>query len=94
MTLLSFFLELSYFPLGALLRAIEAEFGSFDEFKAAFTAKTVGIQGSGWGWLGFNPSTKRVEIATCANQDPLQATTGDDFLSVQISFKRGARRLT
>jgi hypothetical protein len=31
-------------------------------------------QGSGWGWLGYNKATGRVEIATCANQDPLFAS--------------------
>ena len=36
----------------------------------------MAVQGSGWGWLGYNTATKRVQIATCANQDPLQATTG------------------
>jgi Fe-Mn family superoxide dismutase len=58
------------------LAEIEAEFGSFDEFKTKFAAKTVAVQGSGWGWLGLNKATGRVEIATCANQDPLEATTG------------------
>ena len=32
---------------------------------------TAGIQGSGWGWLGYNPVTKKLEIVTTANQDPL-----------------------
>ena len=32
---------------------------------------TAGIQGSGWGWLGYNPETKKLEIVTTANQDPL-----------------------
>ena len=36
----------------------------------------VPIQGSGWGWLGYNKQFKRLEITACANQDPLQATTG------------------
>ena len=36
----------------------------------------VGVQGSGWGWLGWNPSTGALEVATTANQDPLKATTG------------------
>ena len=31
--------------------AIERDFGSFEIFRAEMTAKTVGIQGSGWGWL-------------------------------------------
>jgi Fe-Mn family superoxide dismutase len=33
--------------------------------------RSLGVQGSGWGWLGYNTAKKRVEIATCANQDPL-----------------------
>lgn len=33
--------------------------------------KTAGIQGSGWGWLGYNPSSKVLEVVTTANQDPL-----------------------
>ena len=40
--------------------------------RSTFTA----IQGSGWGWLGYNTTTGRLEVATCANQDPLHATTG------------------
>eukprot|EP00037_Helgoeca_nana_P021487 m.216810 g.216810 ORF g.216810 m.216810 type:complete len:226 (-) comp25662_c0_seq1:120-797(-) len=63
-------------PTGDLLAAINAEFGSFEDFKAKFATKTVTIQGSGWGWLGYNKDTGRVQIATCANQDPLEATTG------------------
>ncbi|KAG6853047.1 hypothetical protein C0991_007270 [Blastosporella zonata] len=56
---------------GRLKNAIEASFGSLDNLKKEFNAATLGIQGSGWGWLGYNPSTKRLEIATTANQDPL-----------------------
>ena len=26
-------------------------------------------QGSGWGWLGYNKATGRLQIATCANQE-------------------------
>ncbi len=32
---------------------------------------TAAIQGSGWGWLGYNPETKKLEIVTTPNQDPL-----------------------
>lgn len=34
-------------------------------------AKTAAIQGSGWGWLGWNKGTGRLEVVTTANQDPL-----------------------
>ena len=44
--------------------------------KADMSAKTVAVQGSGWGWLGYNKSSGFLEIATCSNQDPLEATTG------------------
>lgn len=58
-------------PKGGLLHMIEQNFGSFDLFKEKFNAMTVAIQGSGWGWLGYNKNLKRLEITTCANQDPL-----------------------
>ena len=61
---------------GALGEAIDSTFGSFDEFKATFSAKTAAVQGSGWGWLGFNPADNSIAIVTCPNQDPLHATTG------------------
>ena len=46
------------------------------DFKKEMNAKCASIQGSGWGWLGYNASKDRVEIATCPNQDPLYSTTG------------------
>mmetsp|Transcript_29981 Transcript_29981/g.59549 ORF Transcript_29981/g.59549 Transcript_29981/m.59549 type:complete len:221 (-) Transcript_29981:70-732(-) len=63
-------------PTGDLAAAIDAAFGSFDAMKAEMSAKSVAVQGSGWGWLGYNKSSGSLEIATCANQDPLEATTG------------------
>jgi Fe-Mn family superoxide dismutase len=63
-------------PSGDLLEAIERDFGSFDIFHAEMTAKTVAVEGSGWGWLGYEKGKDRLVVTTCANQDPLQATTG------------------
>uniref|UniRef100_A0A7M4FLA1 Superoxide dismutase n=1 Tax=Crocodylus porosus TaxID=8502 RepID=A0A7M4FLA1_CROPO len=63
-------------PQGELLEAIKRDFGSFASFKEKLTAVSVGVQGSGWGWLGFNKEQGRLQIAACANQDPLQGTTG------------------
>ncbi|KAJ7075010.1 manganese superoxide dismutase [Mycena belliarum] len=56
---------------GALKEAIAVSFGTLENLKKEFNAATLGIQGSGWGWLGMNPTTKRLEIATTPNQDPL-----------------------
>lgn len=38
-------------PVGELAAAIDEFFGSFDAFKAHFTASALGIQGSGWSIL-------------------------------------------
>ncbi|KAF9459866.1 manganese superoxide dismutase [Collybia nuda] len=56
---------------GPLKDAIVSAFGSLENLKKEFNTTTAGIQGSGWGWLGLNPSTKRLEVTTTANQDPL-----------------------
>jgi superoxide dismutase, Fe-Mn family len=58
-------------PEGALAKAIDHEFGSLAKFIETLSAKAVAIQGSGWGWLGFNKGSGRLELATCDNQDPL-----------------------
>ncbi|XP_046753247.1 superoxide dismutase [Mn], mitochondrial [Diprion similis] len=63
-------------PDGALLKQIEKDFSSLEELKKRLSEATVAVQGSGWGWLGYNAKDKRLQIAACANQDPLQATTG------------------
>lgn len=38
-------------PTGDLAAAIQAKWGSFDEFKKAFNAVAAGTFGSGWAWL-------------------------------------------
>ena len=56
---------------GKFKAAIERDFGSVETFKKQFNAATAGIQGSGWGWLAYNPTIKVLEIVTTPNQDPL-----------------------
>ena len=41
-------------PEGELAEAIKDSFGSFDRFKAQFTANALGIQGSGWSVLAYD----------------------------------------
>lgn len=55
-------------PGGSVDDAINATFGSFDSFKEKFTKDTIAIQGSGWGWLAYNPQSKKVEFTTMPNQ--------------------------
>ncbi|XP_019869339.1 superoxide dismutase [Mn] 1, mitochondrial [Aethina tumida] len=63
-------------PSADLSALIDKSFGSFDKMKTDLSTATVAIQGSGWGWLGYDKKTGLIKIATCANQDPLEATTG------------------
>jgi Fe-Mn family superoxide dismutase len=45
-------------PTGELAAAIDEAFGSFDKFKAQFTAVSTTIQGNGWGALSWDPLGK------------------------------------
>ena len=54
--------------------------------KENLSTAATGVQGSGWGWLGFNKEQKRLQIATCANQDPLEPTTGIVTVDSRISL--------
>lgn len=47
---------------------INTTFGSFEDFKAAFTAAATGRFGSGWAWLVVNAEGK-LEVLSTANQD-------------------------
>jgi Fe-Mn family superoxide dismutase len=55
-------------PTGAIADAINDSFGSFAEFKELFSSKTAPIQGSGWGWLVYNPNSTKVEYKAMSNQ--------------------------
>ena len=55
-------------PSAELAAAIDATFGSFEDFKAAFTAAATTRFGSGWAWLVVNKEGK-LEVTSTANQD-------------------------
>lgn len=69
---------------GALLDALSKQFGSFEQFKEQFSTKTVAIQGSGWGWLGYDKAKKRFCIATCENQNPLSTKGLVPLLGIDV----------
>ncbi|MBS4168068.1 Fe-Mn family superoxide dismutase [Parachlamydia sp. AcF125] len=71
-------------PQGAIAEAIQKQFGSLDKFIEIMNAKTAAIQGSGWGWLGYCKNKKQLEIATCANQDPLAAKGLVPLLGIDV----------
>jgi Fe-Mn family superoxide dismutase len=54
-------------PHGALARAIDGRFGSFDQFKTQFTDAAMKTFGSGWAWLVLDEG--KLEITSRPNQD-------------------------
>lgn len=55
-------------PTADVLAAIEEAFGSFEDFKTAFTQAATTRFGSGWAWLVVNKDDK-LEVISTANQD-------------------------
>jgi len=55
-------------PTGELAAAIDEFFGSFDGFQAHFNAASLGIQGSGWGILSWDPVGARLIIQQLFDQ--------------------------
>ncbi len=71
-------------PTGELAKAIQNQFGSLDAFIEKMSAMSVGIQGSGWGWLGLNKADGRLVLTTCSNQDPLSTQGFVPLLGIDV----------
>lgn len=74
-------------PSGALASAIDAKFGSFAEFKDAFSRAAATQFGSGWAWLLVDKAGK-LAVTNTANQDnPLMDVTnvkGNPILGLDV----------
>jgi len=66
-------------PEGEISAAIDEFFGSYDAFKAHFTAVAMGIQGSGWAVLSWDPVGKQLVIQQLFDQ---QANTAQGTIPV------------
>lgn len=74
-------------PSGELAAAISSDFGSYSEFRSAFTA-AAGLFGSGWAWLIVN-GQGNLEVCSTPNQDnPLMKkvseTNGQPILGLDV----------
>lgn len=56
---------------GPLKKAIDDQFGSFDTFKAQFTAASLALFGSGWNWLVQNTDNSLQIVQTFNAGTPL-----------------------
>jgi len=69
-------------PSGALAEAIDAAFGSFDDFKAKVSETGVGQFGSGWAWLVHDGSG--LAVVGTPNQDNPISSGQTPLLGVDV----------
>jgi superoxide dismutase, Fe-Mn family len=69
---------------GEVHQLLEKKYGSFEKFVEKMSASAVGIQGSGWAWLGYCKESKYLKITTCANQDPLSTQNLVPLLGIDV----------
>jgi Fe-Mn family superoxide dismutase len=95
-------------PSGALAAAIDASFGSVDQYLARFTAALTTIQGSGWALLMWEPIAAKLEIVQVQNHDgamllgatPVLAADGwehafyVDYRSDKVSWAKAFTHIT
>lgn len=71
-------------PTGAIGDAIDAAFGSFDEFKAKFNESAINNFGSGWTWLVKNADGALAIVNTSNAATPLTEDGVTPLLTVDV----------
>lgn len=71
-------------PAGELAAAITEFFGSFEKFVAHFNAAALGIQGSGWAVLSWDPVGKRLVIQQMFDQQANMAQATVPLLQLDM----------
>lgn len=69
-------------PTGALARAINGYFGSFDKFRTRFTDAALSVFGSGYAWLVRDG--RRLAVVTSANQDTPLCNNVSPLLCIDV----------
>lgn len=62
-------------PCGALGAAIDAQFGSYEQFKEAFSAAAASVFGSGYAYLVLNPYGRLLIVTTNNQTTPIPLRT-------------------
>lgn len=58
-------------PKNELLKQIDKDFGSFDQLKGYVAKVSKGVEGSGWGILGYQPYSQSLTLLQCENHQKL-----------------------
>ena len=70
-------------PQNELISAIDATFGSFENFKTEFTKAATSRFGSGWAWLSVN-ADGGLEVTSTPNQDSPLMTGNTPILGLDV----------
>ena len=71
-------------PEGALMDHITRDFGSFEAFKAQFSAAAAAVEGSGWALLVYRPADDRLVILQAENQHKLTDWAGTPVMGLDV----------
>ncbi len=71
-------------PEGDLARTIARDFGSFAKFKAHFVSASTSVEGSGWGWLVYEPVSGRLMITQAEKHQDLSVTGAIPLLGIDV----------
>ncbi|MBX3365444.1 MAG: superoxide dismutase [Phycisphaeraceae bacterium] len=71
-------------PEGALARAIDRDFGSFDRFKAHFAAAANAVEGGGWAWLTHEPASGQLLIVQMEKQQDMVPPGWKPILGIDV----------
>jgi Fe-Mn family superoxide dismutase len=58
-------------PKTNLLKQIEKDFGSYNKLKVLIAKTSKGVDGNGWGILGYQPYTQKLTVMQCENHEKL-----------------------
>jgi len=71
-------------PSGDLAEKIADDFGSFDGFRRHFTAAAGAVEGSGWGWLVYEPIADRLLVTQAEKQQNLFVPGSTPLMGVDV----------
>lgn len=71
-------------PKGELEKALNAEFGSYDKFKAQLANASIAVEASGWGVLAYQPFAKRLTILQCEKHQDLTTWGAVPLLVIDV----------
>ncbi|MEM1423095.1 MAG: superoxide dismutase [Planctomycetota bacterium] len=71
-------------PAGDLASHIDRSFGSFNKFKAHFSAAARAVEGSGWAWLVYEPAADHLMVIQGEKQQDMMITGVVPLLGIDV----------